>query len=82
MVVVCFNESLISRMSSANLRLERFVLGSCPASLTSVVTSLPLSCQWFRDVLCGVSASFLARGGSVCFRRRCVRLLFVGRGVS
>ena len=34
MVVVCFSEPLMRRMSSANLRLERFVSGSCSAKLT------------------------------------------------
>ena len=29
MVVVCFSEPPMRRMSSANLRLEGFVLGSC-----------------------------------------------------
>ena len=34
MVVVCFSEPLMRRMSSANLWLERFVLVWCAASLT------------------------------------------------
>ena len=34
MVVVCLGEPLMRRMSSANLRLERFVSRSCSASLT------------------------------------------------
>ena len=34
MVVVCFSEPPLRRMSSANLRLERFLLRSCSASLT------------------------------------------------
>ena len=34
MVVVCFSESLMERVSSANLRLERFVSGSYSARMT------------------------------------------------
>ena len=34
MLVVCFIEPLMKRMSSANLSLEGFVLGSCSSSLT------------------------------------------------
>ena len=34
MVVVCLSEPLMRIMSSANLRLERFVSGSCSAGLT------------------------------------------------
>ena len=34
MVVVCFIELLMRKMSSANVRLERFVSGSCSTSLS------------------------------------------------
>ena len=46
MEVVCFSEPLMERMSSANLRLERFVSGSCSARMTPWFSlfHFPVSC--------------------------------------
>ena len=55
MVVVCFSEPLMRRMSSANLRLERFVLGSCSASLTPWLHLFLFSVFGFMICVVGVS---------------------------
>ena len=69
MVVVCFSEPLMRRMSSAYLRLERFVLGSCSASLTPWLHLIHISAIGFvmycrselnKNVLTGYQRS---RGG-------------------
>ena len=44
MVVVCFSEPLVRRMSSACLRLVSFVLGFVFEKSDSEVASLSLSC--------------------------------------
>ena len=51
MVVVCFSEPLMRRMSSANHRLDKFMSGFVFGKFHSVIISLRLSCQWFHDVL-------------------------------
>ena len=48
MVVVCFSEPLMRRMSSADKRLERFASRSCSASLTSRLSLFHLSVGGFR----------------------------------
>ena len=54
MVVVCLSELLMSSMSSAKLRLERFVLGVLFGKSDSEVTPLPLSAIGF--MMCCKSA--------------------------
>ena len=49
-VVVFFSE-LMRRMSSANLRKERFVSGSCSAKLTPWLPLFHIFCSWFHVFL-------------------------------
>ena len=47
----CDESATKSRLSSAYLTLERFVLGSCSASLTPRLTLFHCFCYWFHEVL-------------------------------
>ena len=50
MVVVCLIVPLMRRMSSANLKLERFASRSCSTSLSLWFVSIGFLCQRFDDV--------------------------------
>ena len=64
-VVVFFSE-LMRRMSSANLRKERFVSGSCSAKLTPWLPLFHIFCSWFHVFFFGSALNRSVLGGSPC----------------